>query len=289
MKLIKNAFIGLLVLTLTSLIIIFTISIDLKKVIVNGIIMEVIKSQVSTISYKEANKDNTEVFKYVTDNEEVNEILASDEIQELVSKYLDLTLESMISDESLDEIEIEKDMMNYIRENKEVIEQKTHTEITEEVLQETEQQINEQEISENLKEAIKETRKNLTDNQKKTIKGYTIVVSLKTKIILFILIVLNSIFIILLQKKEYKWIYSLSNSLFSAGLGIVIMSIIVSILISKMATLPILKISILLRHGFIELIIGLSVMIIYKVVKKISNKKGEKQDEIPEIPKYNEF
>jgi len=34
MKLIKNAFIGLLVLTLTSLIIIFTISIDLKKVIV---------------------------------------------------------------------------------------------------------------------------------------------------------------------------------------------------------------------------------------------------------------
>jgi len=251
--------------------------------------MEVIKSQVSTISYKEANKDNTEVFKYVTDNEEVNEILASDEIQELVSKYLDLTLESMISDESLDEIEIEKDMMNYIRENKEVIEQKTHTEITEEVLQETEQQINEQEISENLKEAIKETRKNLTDNQKKTIKGYTIVVSLKTKIILFILIVLNSIFIILLQKKEYKWIYSLSNSLFSAGLGIVIMSIIVSILISKMATLPILKISILLRHGFIELIIGLSVMIIYKVVKKIFNKKGEKQDEIPEIPEYNEF
>ena len=80
MKFIKKTLLGLLVLFLTGLIIIFTISVDLKKVIVNGVIMEVVKYQISTINYKEGNNEKETVLDYTTDNEQINEILRSKEV-----------------------------------------------------------------------------------------------------------------------------------------------------------------------------------------------------------------
>ena len=123
----------------------------------------------------------------IYDNEQINEILRSKEVQDLVTKYLDLTIESMNDDDSLNEIDIEKDMMQYIRDNKSVLEEKIGMEITEEMIQKTEEEMQEQEVSKNLKEAIKETRNNLTEKQKKTLKGYSFLTSLKLKIILILI------------------------------------------------------------------------------------------------------
>ena len=286
MKLLKKALLGILVLFLTSLIILFTISIDLKKVIVNGVIMEVVKYQISSINYKEGNNENKTVFEYTTDNEQINEILKSKEVQDLVTKYLDLTIESMNDEESIDEIEIEKDMIQYIRDNKSVLEEKIGMEITEEMIQETEQQMQEQEVSKSLKKAITETKENLSENQKKTLKGYSFLTSTKLKIILAVLIVINSIIIFIIQREKNKWIYVYGNALFSAGLGITIVCIIANIIISRMANIPILKLSILLKHGIIELVIGIIMMIIYKIVIKIISKK--KEVVVNEISEYEQ-
>ena len=269
MKFIKKTLLGLLVLFLTGLIIIFTISVDLKKVIVNGVIMEVVKYQISTINYKEGNNEKETVLDYTTDNEQINEILRSKEVQDLVTKYLDLTIESMNDDDSLNEIDIEKDMMQYIRDNKSVLEEKIGMEITEEMIQKTEEEMQEQEVSKNLKETIKETRNNLTEKQKKTLKGYSFLTSLKLKIILMLLMIIDCTFIFLLQKEDYKWVYVIANSIFSAGVGILLMSIIAKIIISKMANIQILKLSILITHGITEIVIGLIIMISYKIIRKI--------------------
>lgn len=286
MKFIKKTLLGLLVLFLTGLIIIFTISVDLKKVIVNGVIMEVVKYQISTINYKEGNNEKETVLDYTTDNEQINEILRSKEVQDLVTKYLDLTIESMNDDDSLNEIDIEKDMMQYIRDNKSVLEEKIGMEITEEMIQKTEEEMQEQEVSKNLKEAIKETRNNLTEKQKKTLKGYSFLTSLKLKIILMLLMIIDCTFIFLLQKEDYKWVYVIANSIFSAGVGILLMSIIAKIIISKMANIQILKLSILITHGITEIVIGLIIMISYKIIRKIINKK--KEGPVNEISEFSE-
>ena len=286
MKFIKKTILGILVLFLTGLIILFTISIDLKKVIVNGVIMEVVKYQISTINYKEGNNEKDTIFEYTTDNEQINEILRSKEVQDLVTKYLDLTIESINDDDSLNEIDIEKDMMQYIRDNKSVLEEKIGMEITEEMIQKTEEQMQEQEVSKNLKEAIKETRNNLTEKQKKTLKGYSLLTSLKLKIILMLLMIIDCTFIFLLQKEDYKWVYVIANSVFSAGVGILLMSVIAKIIISKMASIQILKLSILITHGITEIVIGLIIMISYKIIRKIINKK--KEGPVNEISEFSE-
>ena len=286
MKFIKKTLLGLLVLFLTGLIIIFTISVDLKKVIVNGVIMEVVKYQISTINYKEGNNEKETVLDYTTDNEQINEILRSKEVQDLVTKYLDLTIESINDDDSLNEIDIEKDMMQYIRDNKSVLEEKIGMEITEEMIQKTEEKMQEQEVSKNLKEAIKETRNNLTEKQKKTLKGYSLLTSLKIKIILILLMIIDCTFLFLLQKDDYKWVYVIANSIFSAGVGILLMSVISKIIISKMANIQILKLSILITHGITEIVIGLIIMISYKIIRKIINKK--KEGPVNEISKFSE-
>lgn len=290
MKLIKKTILGVLVLILTGLIILFTISVDLKNVIVNGVIMEIVKTQITSIGYKEGNREEKPMFEYTTDNEQVNEILRSKEVQDLVKKYVDLTVESMIDEESIDEIDLEQDMINYIRENKEVLEEKTGVEITEEMIQETEEQIKEQDINQTLKTAIKETKKNLTETQKKTLKGYNIITSLKLKIIIIILIILDSIGIFFIERKDFKWVYVLGSSIFSAGIGINVMSLIVNIIISKMASVPILKLSILFKHGIIEIILGIVIMISYKIInKKINKTKEDKKDELSKFIEFSEY
>ena len=92
--------------------------------------------------------------------------------------------------------------------------------------------------------------------------------------------IIDSIVIIIAQRKKLKFIYVLANSLFSAGLCLIVMSIIVKVIVLKMTKLPLLKLSILLKHGLIELIIGLVVMIVYKMIVKRVNKKGGPHDEI---------
>ena len=195
MNIIKKTLLGILVLFLTGLIILLTLSADLKNVIVNGVVMEIVKYQITNISYKAGNKEQTTIFEYTTDDEKVNEILESKEIQELISKYVDITIKSMTDEESIDQIDIEQDMINYIKENKKVIEEKTGVQISDEMIEQTKEEIEAQEINENVKIALKETKKNLTDSQKKTLKGYGLVTSTKLKVFLLVLIIIDSIFI----------------------------------------------------------------------------------------------
>lgn len=290
MNIIKKTLLGILVLFLTGLIILLTLSADLKNVIVNGVVMEIVKYQITNINYKAGNKEQNTIFEYTTDDEKVNEILESKEIQELVSKYVDITIKSMTDEESIDQIDIEQDMINYIKENKKVIEEKTGVQISDEMIEQTKEEIEAQEINENVKIALKETKKNLTDSQKKTLKGYGLVTSTKLKVFLLVLIIIDSIFIFLLQRKDNKWIYVLGNACFSAGIGIIIMCIIVKVIVSRMSNIPLLNLSILIKHGLIELICGLLVMIMYKIViKMINQKKGKNIDEVSENAQFTEL
>ena len=290
MKLLNNIFIKVIMLLLTASVLLLTINIDLKKVIIDGVITEVIKYQITSNSYKESNKKSKQKIEYKTDDERINEILESDEVQDLITKYLDLTVESMIDDSSIDEIKIEEDIIKYIKENKSILEEKIGMEITDEMIEKTKEQADEQGISKNLVESIKKTRKSLTSKQKNVLKGYGLLTSIKLRIILIILIIVESILLFILQIKKYKWIKSIATSIISAGILISISSIIVKYIVSRMSEIEILKTSILLKHGLIEVLIGIIIFIIYVVINKIKNNtRKENTNEISKDFEPTEF
>ena len=268
MNIIKKILSGIITIILTSLILLLTINFDLKKIIVDGVITEVIKYQITSSMYKSGNKEKQKI-EYKTDNEQINEILESDEVQELINKYLDLTVESMVDDDHIDEIKVEEDIIKYIKENKKVLEEKTGVEITDEMIEQTKEQAEEQGISKNLIESIKKTRSNLTSTQKNVLKGYGLLTSMRLRITLIVMILICCALLFILQMKKFRWLKSISSSIMTAGILISAASVIVKIIVSRWAKIEILKTSILLTHGLIEIGIGIILLIIYFILKSI--------------------
>lgn len=274
MNIIKKILSGIITIILTSLILLLTINFDLKKIIVDGVITEVIKYQITSSMYKSENKEKQKI-EYKTDNEQINEILESDEVQELINKYLDLTVESMVDEDSIDDINIEEDVMNYIKENKEILEEKTGVEITDEMIEKTKEQGEAQEISKSFIESIKKTRDNLTSTQKHVLKGYGFLTSIKLRVSLIMMIIISCVLLFILQTKKFVWLKSIASSTITAGVLVSTSSIIVKLIISKWAAIEILKTSILLKHGLIEVAIGIVILVAYFILRKITESQKE--------------
>ena len=122
MKTFKKILIAILFLLLVNLISILIISVNLKTVLIDGVIKETIKEQI--VRREEQNGNfviSEEIIAEISDDEKVQEILNSKEVQELMNKYLDLTVDGILDEEKLDEITIEKDILNYLKDNKETL------------------------------------------------------------------------------------------------------------------------------------------------------------------------
>lgn len=280
MKLLKKIILNILVIILVNLFIALTLCADLQSVIVNGIVKEVVKQQIVNKDFQEANT----IIENITDNEQVNEILNSKEIQDLINKYIDIAIQGMIDIENIDDISIEQDMINYIKENKEIIEEKTGIEITDEMIEETAKEIQEQKISESFKETIQKTSENIPENQKVILKGYSFITSAKFRGIIIFLIILDILLIAIVQKSYYFWIKNVGDSLLASGIGITVMSIVVDNITRKFADFKILNTDILLKHGIYQGVIGIIIIICFKIILKHISKKEEKTYEISEEP-----
>ena len=69
---------------------------------------------------QEDSKITEEQIKEITDDPKVQEILNSPETQELMEKYLDATITGLTEDDNLDDISIEKDMVDFIKDNPDI-------------------------------------------------------------------------------------------------------------------------------------------------------------------------
>ena len=279
MRIIRNIILGILVFLLVNLFIALTFNICLKGVIVNGVIKEVVKQQIVNKDVKEGNT----ISQNITDNEQVNEILESKEVQDLINKYIDIAMQGIIDGDNVDEISLEEDMINYIKENKQVLEEKLGIEITDEMIQKTEEDIKSQEFDELLKDTIKKANEEVPEKQKVMLKGYVFLTSIKLRNILIFAILLDILLIAIVQLSYYKWIKVVGDALITSGIGITVMSLIVKASTSKMLSIEILHTEILTKHGIIQFVVGLVIIIGYKLIlKSIEKKKVNDNNEISE-------
>ena len=258
MKLIKNLNLGILNIILINLITILAISFNIKSLITDGVIKETIKQRITT----------NETSQEIIENDKINKLLENEEVKDLLDKYLDITIEGIIDKEKLNEITLEKDMINYLKANKDILEKEFGTEITDEMFTKALEYLDSNELSNIYKQNITNVNQNLPKEAKIILKGYNILISIKFKIILLITIVLNLFMIALIKKSYYKWLNSLGISLLLAGSGISIMSFLVNFIIINLSELSKFNTNKLSFNGLILIIIGIVLLIIKKVIEK---------------------
>lgn len=265
-----------------------TVSFTFNKVIVDGIIKETIISKIPAKKVNEGNIDkalvdqvrqgnysNIPIPDYLANNEDVQKLLESKEGQGLINQFINTTISGITSEEDLKNIDIEKDIVNFVTENKDVIERITGKEITNEMIEDTKSQLQEQNVNSTIQETIKNTKNSMTKTQKTVLKGYTLITSTKTKVITFILILLDLLLIALLQKSLYKWINTLSKCAIISGLGIVLMSVVIKVIVTNLINFKNFNIKTLLVAGVIQIVVGVVGYIVYKLTTKKLIKKED--------------
>lgn len=256
-----------------------TISFNLNKVIVDGVIKEII---ITKISAKKVNNPNISedvintlpLPNYLKDSEDINKLLEDERVQEIINKYIDITLDNLTSEE-IKNIDIESDIINYINENKELIKEITGKEVTNEMIEDTKKVIEESNLNETIEETIVSTKESISTEEKIVLKGYKEIISTKTRIITISLILLCLLLIALIDKSFYKWIKTGSICTIISGILVLLMGFILKIIVTSILPLPSFNVSYLYKSGLIQLIIGSIILIIYIILNKILIKKGE--------------
>lgn len=256
-----------------------TISFNLNKVIVDGVIKEII---ITKISAKKVNNPNISedvintlpLPDYLKDSEDINKLLEDERVQEIINKYIDITLDNLTSEE-IKNIDIESDIINYINENKELIKEITGKEVTNEMIEDTKKLIEESNLNETIEETIVSTKESISTEEKIVLKGYKEIISTKTRIITISLILLCLLLIALIDKSFYKWIKTGSICTIISGILVLLMGFILKIIVTSILPLPSFNVSYLYKSGLIQLIIGSIILIIYIILNKVLVKKGE--------------
>lgn len=277
MKILKKIILGFLNLLLLNLIILLIISINLKSFISDGIIKETIKEQIVVIPYQESPTDSN------VESEQINKILESKEVQDLINKYIDITISGITDEKNLSKINLEEDMLKYLKNNKELLEKELGIEITDEIVEATEESLKSKELSESFKQTITNASKNISPEERFLLNAYSFLTSLDFKILVLVLITLDLILIGIIQKSYYKWLKSLGISLILSGLGTLFMSMAVKAIVVNLSSLKEFNIKALTYSSIILMIVGIILSITQIFIDKKYTIQGESTDEVSEI------
>ena len=274
MNWLKKILIAILSLILTNCICLLALSFNIQSFLVDGVMKEIIIKKIK--STKEANIIITEEsINKITEDENIREILNSPEIKDLMNKYFEKTIDGLIDENSIDEVKIEKDIINYLKDNKNVLEDLTNQEITDQMIDETIKQIDDGDITNAWKQTVTNTSKNMPKVEKQVLKSFKVFTSTLLRVILFSISMISILLIAILQKSLIKWIFTLCLSVLLSGILITIINTFVTIIIKAVSNFSILYINSFLQTGLVMIIIGLLGIVIYKIIEKNKEIKYE--------------
>lgn len=284
MNMFKKVLVLFFSLLLMVIVFFLVINCTLKDILVESIIKENIKTQVM---------EQLKTDGKIPDDEKVNEIMESEEISNLLDKYLDYTINGVVDEENLEDVDVERDILKFLQDNKEVLEKEIGAEITDQMINDAVEKLDTRELTKSYKEAVKETSNNMTTSEKSLIKNFKYFLSEKFRIILIIAAVVTLLIIALIEWSFYKWLKSLSIALIINSICFMTSSFVIDQLAKATSNVTI-KMSNLLVVGIGLLIGGIVCYIIYKVIDVVLKKKEEKEikvnikDDEDEVSKMDE-
>lgn len=273
LKLLKS----FLFILLINLIILLSISYNVKQLLIDGIMIETITEKIIKQEYNTENYTiSEEQINTITDDEKIREILKSKEIQELLNKYLDITVDTIIDEETIEEVELEKDIIDYLNNNKESLSKAVGQEITEEMITKTQEQLEGKDMSKSFKQTLINTKNHMSDEEKIMIKGYKILKSNILRIVVIFCIIITLILIAIIQNSFYKWIHTLGVAITISGLLLIGMNYILKQIIWQTTKSFVINSNSFLYSSIMILFIGIYIITIYTITSIIIEKKKGK-------------
>lgn len=283
MKILKKVIISILTIVLIDLISLLIYSVTIEDVLVNGILKSGLSNNLKeTIDYAEV--ENVAEEELTIDKNTFNEILQTDEMKELMNNIINDMIDELASEEiDINNLEIDKELINYLKENQETIGDKIGVDITDEMLEETEKKLKDSHVGELIDKSLSKTKGEMSSIEKNSLRYYQILNEKKTKYFLLIAIIITLILIAFIEKSIYKWIKQLSYAMFISGLFVIISGYSLAFIItSKMKDINV-NVSYITNIGYITMLFGALVSILYFVFKKYLIKEDE--NEISQISK----
>lgn len=271
MKIIKKIIIALLSILLIDLIIILVLNCTIKKLLVDELLIESFKQNNPLISENVSNNSP-----FIINNKVLEKTLEDEEVKEMLSEFIDDVI-SNISKEEQENInieELEKKVIEYTKEHKKELEEKTGVEITDEMINEASKLLNDGDVKKSFEQEINNYKNNITKEEKMALKFYNFITSKDLRTIIIILIIVNILLIAILQKSIYKWIKNLSRAMYISGLSIVILGLAIKYLISTL-TLLVINPKEIFIIGISLIVFGLLINIVYRIMEKYYIKENK--------------
>ena len=243
------------------------------------------------VDNKTKKDSKVKVERYLTLGEVVNsseykELLKDKGVQKILQKYIDSAIAGVVDPNSLEDVNLEEDLINYLIENKDELKRKYNIDISDEDIKKMQEDGTFKDIKENYIRSVETASASLSKFQKSLIKAYTFLCSTAFKILMIVLIIIDLILISILEGSLYKRINILGINLVTCGILNIILGIILHFSINGIIArlnlglrFNMLKISLV---GLIAAIIGGIFMVIYFVIKKMieKNKSDDLYDEV---------
>lgn len=271
MKIIKKIIIALLSILLIDLIIILVLNCTIKKLLVDELLIESFKQNNPLISENVSNNSP-----FIINNKVLEKTLEDEEVKEMLSEFIDDVI-SNISKEEQENInidELEKKVIEYTKEHKKELEEKTGVEITDEMINEASKLLNDGDVKKSFEQEINNYKNNITKEEKMALKFYNFITSKDLRTIIIILIIVNIFLIAILQKSIYKWIKNLSRAMYISGLSIVILGLAIKYLVSTL-TLLVINPKEIFIIGISLIVFGLLINIVYRIMEKYYIKENK--------------
>lgn len=268
MKWHKKIALSFLFMIMINCFVLLALSMTIQKVLIDGVIKETIYEQLTKKEVQARNYITEEQIEEVTDDERIKAILSTPEMQELINKYVEITIESMTDEEKLDEVKLEEDMLNYLKDSKEQLSEIVGEKVTDEMIETTREQLETKDMSKAYKQAVQNTSRGMTTKEKTILMGYKVFVSSSFKIVLLVLLIISILISILLLKSFLEFQKVLSRTLVSSGFIIEIIVIVVKSIVQSKTSLNTLKMIPLIKIGYIYLGIGFLLRIIYEIIMR---------------------
>lgn len=266
MKILKKIIFGLLNLILFSLVFMVVFSFSLKNFFSEAFLGSVVKEKLSS-----------ELVSDLDDDSKIKEVLESEEANKFIDDYINKTLDGVVDTSSLDGIDMGDDLLAFIRENKSRLEEEIGFSIPMDKIEELLQSDSYKELEDSYKETVKKVSDSVPESQKKLIKLYNFLLSVKFKVIVSILIIIILILMALLEKSLYKWLKYLGTTTILSGIFIGIMIVIAKLVVNYITKNGLYNVDFSFDHmivcGVATFIIGIITCIIYKVIDNVNRKK----------------
>lgn len=267
MKALRKIVLVLLNFVLFSLVFMLVFSFSLKNFFSEAFLSDIVKEKLSS-----------ELTSDLDNESRIKEVLESEEANKFIDEYINKTLDGVVDTSSLNDIDMGDDLLDFIRENKSRLEEEIGFSISMDKVEELLQSDSYKKLEDSYKETVKKVSSSVPESQKKLIKLYNFLLSVKFKVIVSILIIIILILMSLLEKTLYKWLKYLGTTAILSGIFTAIMIGLAKIVLNCINENGSYNVDFSFDHmiacSVVTFIIGVVIYIIYKIIDNVNRKKG---------------